>query len=121
MASTDLGASSLLWRSDTRGTALLYPGTSAVNTPSLTEGRYVSLASAQLDGNRGAVQLTPCARGSAYPVKTFRMQGRDVDFTGPAPLYRYWTVSGSPDFAGARYTGPKSGASPLAEIVQVGP
>lgn len=53
-----------------------------------------------------------------YILKTYYvMRGRDIDCV---PItYRIWTVVTSPDTNGLYYTGPKCGASALADITIV--
>lgn len=53
--------------------------------------------------------------GGGTPTHYFKMRGKDIDCVGPL-TYRSWVVTGTPDATGAQYTGPKCGASPLAEI-----
>lgn len=47
----------------------------------------------------------------------YKMRGRDVD--AGSLTYRSWVVSETPDTTGGRYTGPKSGSNPLADITVV--
>lgn len=58
------------------------------------------------------------AEGTVTSVTYFRMVGRDVD--AGTLTYRYWNVPNVPDFTGSLYSGPKSGATPLADIVVIG-
>lgn len=44
---------------------------------------------------------------------------RAVDADASPLTYRTWVVMGSPDTTGAKYTGTKSGLSPLSNIVVV--
>lgn len=52
------------------------------------------------------------------PIPKFNMRGRDVDVT-IQPAFVYWTANGVQDWTGAQYGGPKAGASPLADIVEI--
>ncbi len=47
------------------------------------------------------------------PVK-YLMRGIDLDCG--TLTYRYWVVSGTPDFAGALYGGDRCGATPLSNV-----
>lgn len=53
--------------------------------------------------------------GGVVLTAKYVMRGRDVD--AATLTYRFWRVTGSADMSGAFYTGPKSGASPLADII----
>lgn len=50
-------------------------------------------------------------------IVTYLMAARDPDCAGPLPTYRYWTVTGEPDFDASEYIGARCGATPLADIV----
>jgi hypothetical protein len=47
----------------------------------------------------------------------FKMRARDPDC--PGVVNRTWVVTGSPDFAAAKYVGVRCGVSPLTEIVVI--
>jgi hypothetical protein len=59
-------------------------------------------------------------RAYSLPIATTKVRYyvmRGVDADAVSLTYRTWIVSGVPDTTGASYAGPKSGGSPLTNIV----
>lgn len=87
--------------------------------PTGTGGSYVTFSAATIENEIGlSVDLgervipVPVVRPAVLVI--FRMRARDPDCA--QLTYRYWNVSGSPDYAAAFYMGPKCGLSPLVEV-----
>lgn len=59
--------------------------------------------------------MTNAVNVQSLTPTVYYMRGRDADCG--TLTYRYWSVSGSPDWTGSGYTGIKCGATPLADIV----
>jgi hypothetical protein len=88
-------------------------------TPLGTGGSYATFSAATIENEIGGSSAVgertipvPVIRPAVLVV--FRMRARDPDCAQLS--YRYWNVSGEPDYAAAYYTGPKCGVNPLVEV-----
>lgn len=66
----------------------------------------------------GAISGNSLKFGGPVAVTYYKMRAVDANAGTSPPTYRTWTVTGSPDYTGARYVGEYSGGSPnLTSIV----
>lgn len=90
--------------------------TASVVTGVIANQYSLSVVNSTVDAEMASL----CGQAGGGAQTTFYiMRGKDVDCGTSPPTMRTWTVTDSPDTTGAFYTGPKCGASALADIVVV--
>lgn len=88
-------------------------------TKTTSENNY-NIKYDSIDSKTSSVDSVDSDLGITNPDTTttyFIMRGKDIDCVGV--VYRFWTVTGSPDTDASEYAGVKCGATALQDIIVV--